>query len=1137
MDWWVLPSVLVAGAMGYRLGRALPSPSSTSSAPAQVPAAVPPARKVLDPDDSPPPPVSAPRAPSLAAPATPREELLRLATDLREAFGVVAHPNDLAMLSGYQRCVELLAAPTFALDDLFGYLVGDSPALSCAAAEALGRRAELHGREHELVPRLEGISVYARHFLLPTIARSAEPRTALSVLLVGDGSWGSAMGTDLLRSYLAQYLQAAVVEADEGRTALLACPQGQKDWMQTLLLPLASPGPLAAMALLRGRPGGNLDLGALQGVARVLQPEDVAGPRLSTPTQTQALQDLRQALRREPPRSLLLVGELGVGKTAVVQEFVDGLLADGYVVFRASAAQLLAGQSYVGQLEQRVQDLVRAVGKQPKVLWLVPDLAEFLSAGRTMQSRTGLLDLLLPHLLAGEVRVLAPLQPQALEQLLRQAPELRTAATTVRLAESTVDDTLALGRAWVERHARDGVRLCDDELLVELYQRAQQHLAHEARPGSLLRVLRLLDEHVVSGAGSTASGGIAGHAPAAARTANLDDVVGLLSRLSGLPTAVLDDRSGLDLAALRKAFTARVLGQPEAIDVLVERIAMLKAGLCDPRRPIGVFLFTGPTGTGKTELCRAVAEYLFGGEDRMLRLDMSEFQHPESIGRLLGDADDVHGRQALVHRIREQPFSVVLLDEIEKAHPMVFDLFLQVFDEGRLTDRRGRVADFRHALVIATSNLGVRTLEGTGLGFGDRTPDLQQALEEVFRREFLNRIDRVVVFRSLDPATLREVLHKELDLVLQRRGLRQRPWAVEWDESALQFLLQQGWSPTLGARPLRRAIERHVLAPLAAAIVTQRTPEGDQFLFVRSDGRAVQVEFVDPDSAPVPARVATSAVEPASLRALAREALGNRDELHAVRTELLDLKQHVGDAPWAARKAGLYAAMGGADFWTSNARHAVLGQAELMSRIEDAVASAVERADEWNGRPGDVGADPLRKLAAKAFLLQLAVDALERGEAQDAYLGIAPVHDPHGDEATTVAFARELVGMYRAWAERRGMEWRLLGDGGAVVVAVSGFAAWSLLSLEAGLHVLESADERVRPSRVRTAVVPQPSQPASGAAELQLAKECLKPAQAATPSIVRRYRRGPSPEVRDRVRGWRTGKWDKVLGGEFDVME
>jgi len=1052
---------------------------------------------------------------------------LAIARELTGVYELIAHPDDLPTVPAYQQAVALLASDVFSLDDVLGYLVGDNSSLATAAAAATLERPELVGRERSLIARLDGISIYARTFLLRTIRRSEDPATAFDVLLGSNGSWGSAMGMDLLRGYLRDELDAEYAQTPPARQRLQGLDEGQQGWLQSVLQPVDTPAARIVLEALRGRTAAGIDLTALRGFATVLDKAQLEGrvPPLACSTQTEALAELRQCLRRDPPRSLLLVGARGVGKTTVAEQLAAELTADGWTVFTAGASQWIAGQSFIGQIEQRVLELVRAVGNRPKVLWIAPDLAEFLTAGRTMHAPTGLLDLLLPYLLRGELRLLAPVQPAAAELLLRHAPMLRTAAATVRLRETPSDETLAMARGWLSRAAGDGPPWCSDEVLHELFQRSQQHVVDQRRPGSLLSMLDLLHEHVA--------------ADGRPRPAALDDVIQLVSRSTGLPPAVLDERDGLDLDSVRRAFTTRVMGQPEAVDCLVERIAMLKAGLCDPRRPIGVFLFTGPTGTGKTELCRALAAYLFGNEQRLLRLDMSELQTADAIARITGDGDAVHGRPALVHAVREQPFSVVLLDEIEKAHPLVFDLFLQVFDEGRLTDRSGRVADFRHTIVILTSNLGVKNLEGAGLGFGGGGPDLQAALEEVFRREFLNRIDRVVVFRSLDQSTLRDVLRKELDLVLQRRGLKSRPWAVEWDESALQFLLSQGWSPQLGARPLRRAIERHVLAPLASAIVSDRTPAGDQFLFVRSDGRGVQVEFVDPDAAPtVPPSIAAV---PAGLRELARDAHGRPDEVLAVQRELAELAARLDEDSWRARKAEAYAAMGETDFWTSERRHAVLGLAELKSRIEEQLTHAVGKADEWSRRAADVPPESLRRLAARALLLQLAITAVERGEAQDAYLSVSPVHDPHGDTETTRAFAAELLGMYRGWAERRGMQWRPLGEPGAsTLVAVTGFAAWPVLTAETGLHVLECGDageKGVRTCRVRVVVVPQPPVPATGEGERQLAVGALQPAQSAAPLVVRRYRREPSPEVRDRVRGWRTGRLDRVLAGEFDVME
>ncbi|MEZ5963526.1 MAG: AAA family ATPase [Planctomycetota bacterium] len=1119
MDWWL---AALAGGLGVGYWAGVRRRRVRAESAAGLPTEAPPTE----------PPVGTQEPPEEPA----RLRLLRRADELGEFYDLSAHPDDLTASAEWNRCVQELAGSDFTYDDVLGYLSGGSSLLATVAAHAVWLRAESEGRERELLRYFAGRSIYAGSFLLRALERVTDPDIVIDVLGAITPGWHCPLGVDLLRGFLRRRLEPGHVQAADRLARLLAANEGLANLVDEVLSGIDSPSAQALRDALAPGSSRHASVETLRRFARLLDARE-PGALLPSTTQASVLQELAASVRADPARPVLLVGEPGVGKATLTAQVVARLNGEGWTVFEAGATQLLAGQSYIGQLEGRVLELVRAASGRPKTLWVAPGLIEFVSAGRHQFSPTGLLDLLLPYFTSGSLRLLAPMTPAAHEQLLRQVPALRAGSVAVRLPEAGAEETLALGRAWLANDAAGGAPLCDDDLLRELHQRAQQYLTQTARPGCLLSLLTSLRAQVVP-------------TGAPRRAASIDDAITLLSRLTGLPASVLDDRAGLDLESLRRSFGQRVLGQQEAVDCLVERVAMLKAGLCDTRRPIGVFLFTGPTGTGKTELCRVLAEYLFGSGERMLRLDMSEFQHAEAIARLVGDADDVHGRQALVHRIREQPFAVVLLDEIEKAHPMVFDLFLQVFDEGRLTDRKGRLADFRHALVVMTSNLGVREFEGANLGFVAGAPTPQRALEGAFRREFLNRIDRVVVFRSLDRTTLRAVLHKELDLVLQRRGLRHRRWAVEWDETALQFLLEQGYSPELGARPLRRAIERHVLAPLAAAIVSDRVPEGDHFLFVRSDGQGVQVEFVDPDApAPAPRRESGQEVV-ASLRALAREGSGSPGELAVVTRELTDLSAQLTEETWTRRKADAYAAMNEADFWSRPDRHRVLGLVELLSRVETAVKRAQERA---GAAAAGCTRNDLRTLAARTLLLRIAVAAVERGEAQDAYVSVSPIHDAYGGDAVAAAFAREVVAMYEGWARLRRMQWRVLDDrGGVVTAAVSGFGAWSILAPETGLHVLDDrplhrpsnrieldgghGDGAARPVHVRVVVAAQPPDPGEDG-ELALALSTLRAAQGPLPVVVRRYRREPSAEARDRVRGWRTGRLDRVLAGEFDLIE
>lgn len=1092
--------------------------------------------------------------PAEADPEARREALYALAEGLDGYVQRCAVVEDLRAHPHFVRAVDLLDHPSVARSAVLEYACGSNFLLTCAACEALARHPDAPDAPaavEALLETLETRAYWARWFYFRALDALA-PDALLPRLLAGldPEAWEAAWVRRPLREFLAARLAREGVpdagdllarirpERRAGVIELLAGVSGEAAAALTRGLREATPpGPTPEPTPEAGREARPL--------GRAWSATDARGA-LPTPAVDAAVGAALAALGAPRRRSVLFVGPPGVGKTSAVRVLAQRLLREGWDLFEADAGELLAGQSYLGQLEEQVKALLRRLAGR-RTLWIVPQFHQLAWAGRHRYSPTGVLEMILPALEAGEVLLVGETRPEGLEALLAERPTLRSALETVAIEPLDRTGTLALARRWLAQQkpaaeAAPGV-------LEEAHELAEQYLRTLAAPGHLLTLL--------------ASALTPERRSAPTAPLSRPALLRALAELTGLPDAILDERHELDVARLRAHFDARVIGQPEAVQCLVERVALIKAGLTDPCRPLGVFLFAGPTGTGKTELARALAAWLFGSEERLLRLDMSEFQGSGALDRILGEGQPGPRRAGLVDRIRQQPFSVVLLDEFEKADPAVWNLFLQVFDAGRLTDPAGNTADFRHSILILTSNVGseASTLGRVGFGGGPagaRSPDLDAALKATFSPEFLNRLDRVLAFRPLSLGVMRRILHKELALVLKRRGLRTRSWAVEWEDSALDFLLERGFDPALGARPLRRAIERHLLAPLALTIADRRVPQGDQFLFVRSNGARLEVAFVDPDAPP--GEPAVRAIPPGpstapapDARALALDCQGTRAELEAL-TQRLALLRAVVDAPaWqAARDAGL-GQMSAAGFWERADRFAHMGRVEYRDRVEAAVrrvGSLLARlAGGGPGRaPDAVPPDLLRSAAGRIYLLEAAVADLEAGRAADAYLAVEAAPDAGGGAATAAsdAFARRLARMYRRWAESRGMRMEVLREtpgeahqAFAFVAAVSGFAAHAILAPESGLHLLEQPQGEGRPQRVRARVLVagQAAEPeAAGARQrLEQALGALEAVRGAA-GIVRRYQDAPTPLVRDRVRGWRTGRAERVWEGDFDLF-
>jgi ATP-dependent Clp protease ATP-binding subunit ClpC len=1068
-------------------------------------------------------------------PPPPLADQLRALGPAIESAGAGAiHPSELYGHASFQSALGLLAETHVDLDTVVRYALGYDWGLACAALAALDRRGDAEEAVDRVLAQFNRLVPWAMYFALNYFL-GLRPRPPVGAPVVGAKDFWPDMPVLLVffRDYFTRCVELGDT-ADFGST-LFSQAASPTSCIRAFLERVDHPLATALIGRLETAQKGNIDLTFLTSFGRFWADQKNKPQTLVEPDSWKVpLATAQSTLLQAPVRSLLVSGEQLVGKTAFLQLLAERVAGSSWSVFEASGADLMAGQMWFGQLEGRVRQVVGEVTVQKKLIWYVPDLTQLARSGTHQGQSASILDQILPAITAGRLVIWTEASPTGTARLLQMRPALRNIIEVIRLEPQSAANTSMLARAVVSRLSADLQMTIDPGCAAVALASARQYLSAASFPGSALLLIRL------TAARADKRG--AKLAPA--------DVLKTLSQLTGLPVSILDNNERLDLAAIRQFFASRVIGQDEAVGSVIERIAMLKAGLSDPGRPIGVFLFAGPTGTGKTELAKTTAEYLFGSVERLLRLDMSEFQTAESMAKILGDGSPNGETDSLISRVRKQPFSVILLDEFEKSHPRIWDLFLQVFDDGRLTDALGQVADFRHCLIILTTNLGATSHQSAGLGFAP-APDaftsdqVLRAISQTYRPEFQNRLDRVIVFRPLTRDLMRVILHKELSNVLERRGLKDRAWAVEWEASALEFLLERGFSPEMGARPLKRAIEQYVIAPLAATIVERRFPEGDQFVFFRSDGRAIQAEFVDPDSdagaAPAPADPGGRAPTLASMILAPR---GTAAEFAALAAAADGIKQTLAAPDWERLKLALSNEMVAPDFWERPQRHQSLARLALMDRVAaaagttDALRSRLAKA---TGGPGHYSRELIARLALNLHLVEEGIKDVFEGAAVEVALMVEPaLESTGGDGKATAAWCGQLRQMYRGWSNNRHMQMSEMPAGPAgeaPALLISGFGAHRLLKRECGLHVLELADGHSganrATARVRIALTPLGDVPA---AKLPGA---LAKAFGETPpqsTVVRRYRGGPAPLVRNGDGSWRSGRLDAVLRGDFDLL-
>jgi ATP-dependent Clp protease ATP-binding subunit ClpC len=614
------------------------------------------------------------------------------------------------------------------------------------------------------------------------------------------------------------------------------------------------------------------------------------------------IERVAQILSRRKKNNPILIGEPGVGKTAIaeglalriVQKKVSRVLF-GKRVVTLDLASLVAGTKYRGQFEERMKAVMNELEKSPEVILFIDEIHTIVGAG----GASGSLDasnMFKPALARGDIQCIGATTLDEYRQYIEKDGALARRFQMVMVDATSVDETIEILnniKDKYEDHHHVNYTAEAVEAAVKLSERyisdrflpdkaidvldevgARVHISNISVPEDILRLeeqvenikkeknqvvksqkyeeaaqLRDKEKRLID---QLEKAKIAWEEETKQRryTVTDENVAEVVAMMTGIPVNRVAANEGTKLLNMGEELKGRVIGQEKAIEKLVKAIQRTRVGLKDPKKPIGSFIFLGPTGVGKTELAKVLATYLFDKEDALVRIDMSEYMEKFSVSRLVGAPPGYVGYEEggqLTEKIRRKPYSVVLLDEIEKAHPDVFNILLQVLDDGILTDGLGRRVDFRNTIVIMTSNIGVRDLKdfGSGIGFATKARSenqdelmkntIQSALRKAFSPEFLNRLDDVIIFNSLE----REHLHQIIDLMLRKLFTRitNLGYTVELTEKAKDFLAGKGYDPQYGARPLNRAIQKYLEDPVAEEILKGDLSDGDVIL-ADHDGEA-----------------------------------------------------------------------------------------------------------------------------------------------------------------------------------------------------------------------------------------------------------------------------------------------------------
>ena len=613
-----------------------------------------------------------------------------------------------------------------------------------------------------------------------------------------------------------------------------------------------------------------------------------------------------QVLSRRTKNNPVLIGEPGVGKSAVVEGLAQAIIKNevpellkNKIVFSLDLAGMVAGAKYRGDFEERLKNAINSIKNSGNVILFIDEIHQIVGAGATSDGNMDAANILKPMLARGELQTIGATTLEEYRKYIEKDAALERRFTPVQVDEPTVEDTIEILRGLRDKYEAHHKVVITDEAIIAAATLSDRYitdrflpdkaidLIDEAASRSRLNAMNSPDElkeleeklkrlnieknKAAKGENYTQAQKLVdeiaevqekikklttdwkGEKLTTSPEIGGNDIAEIVSGWTGVPVVKLTEQESEKLLHLEENLHKRIIGQDEAVSAVARAIRRARAGLNEPDKPIGSFIFVGPTGVGKTDLAKALAETMFGDEKLMIRIDMSEFMEKHNVSKLIGAPpgyvgyDDNAGGQ-LTERVRRKPYSVVLFDEIEKAHPDVFNVLLQILDDGRLTDSKGRVINFKNTIIIMTSNVGaskIKKMSNFGFTSGDEHSDgydnmkesINDALKEQFKPEFLNRLDDIIVFRKLTKEEAGKICYKIIDSLSAR--LKLRNVSLKISDEAMNMLLDEGYNDMYGARPLKRVVQKRVEDRLSDEILANHVLPGETVTVEVKDGELV----------------------------------------------------------------------------------------------------------------------------------------------------------------------------------------------------------------------------------------------------------------------------------------------------------